>query len=1425
MESAMGLGIVLSLKDLASEGIEKVRQNLASFSGASEEMFRKFDSGVKEMLGGFASMAAGTKIFSAFQGAFGSSVNTAADFEQAMARVGAVSGAVGEDFEALTQQAKELGAKTQFSASQAAASQESLARAGFKTNEIISAMPRLLNMAAAEGMDLANAADIAASAIAGFGMDASEAGRVADVLAKTSAASNTSIALLGESLKYVAPYAKAVGVDIEQTNAMLGIMANAGIKGSIAGNALKSAFSRLSEEPTRVAKALKSVGVEAKTSTGELRPFPELMKDLSQKMEGMGRADKVGLFNKIFGSAAGGGMLAVMDGVANGNLPELEAALYGASGAAQAMAERMNATAQGAMKRLESASEGLSIAIGNHLLPAYTWIIDTMANFKGWLTQQIEAHPILTKAVIALTGALTALAGTIMIVTGAMSALSGFIKVWPVMKATALTALKTMRANALSSAAALKGMALPVLGLVALAGTLYAAWRTNFAGIRDMVRAVTEGFKMAFSAGKDGVAEVDEALYDELQKAGIWDFAVIMGKVFYRIRQLWEGFTEGFMEGVKQIKGFFKYIVSAFEPVVSGGKSLLKLLGMFKPIADTQSSKWRQWGKAIGNIVPYILAVIAAFKGMSIATTIIGNISKAFGLITAHPIVAAIVAVIAAIAYLYTHWDEFAEWFNNILGGLADVFGGVFEHIQGVCNAVIGILTLDWEKFVDGIKGIFAGIIDTVKGVWNTIKTIFAPLVDWWNSLELGNIFAPVAAWASGVKDRAVQLWQDFMDWWDSWTIGDIFASLFGFAVRAKDKVMNTIKAFREWWDNLALADIFAPLFGFASLAKDKAVQALGAVRDWWNSWTLSDVFASVRNYASDAKEYVVQKLDSLKAWWDSWTFADVFAPVKEYAGNAKDYAMQKLTYLQTWWNSWTLSDVFAPLKGYAGSAIESLKTVFPSFANWAENYFKLDFSSMFEGLNSSVQSVKDTFSNLGSTIKSLLTFDFSGAWDSLIASTESIKGIFKGIGEAFMSLFNIDASKVISGIKSVFYGVEEVLAGIGKTIMGIFSFDFSGIKEGLLRELSGLKEIFAGIGKYIAGVFNVDLSAVRETITGCFGSAISWVKDKWQGLTDSLALISEGISSKISAVIGNVKESFSSGVSWIKDLWEGFVEGLINVFTGLPAKIKGVIDSVIGFMQPLFDGFRWIGEKLGIVEADPHAMDSLAPAPAAGEQNYKEYRSSLEGRGYVLNDDDTVKKLPADLMMSDMMAQQAAQSAVEEQLKKLRDEAAAKMVQEDRAKMLAGMTLQPPAPITQTVEGKLIPTWSKDADELSKKFGVDVNVPEINPNNIPAQYRDIFTPKQNPIMPYQQPIVQPQSYAPASGYLIQQAQNQAAMAAQATTAQAQNAQASPVDVHNQVDVKIESKPVEIYLDGEKVGSAAMKWIERQNIRSGMGAL
>ena len=181
-----------------------------------------------------------------------------------------------------------MGRDTQYSATQAANSQELLARAGFQTNEILSAMPHLLYMAGAEGMDLARAADIASNTLRGFGLEASEMNEVANVLAKTSSITNTSIDTLGESFKKFAPYAKAVNISLKQSAAMIGVVGDAGIKGSEAGTAVTSAIRRLATEPKAVAETLKSLGISAKDAKGNFIGFEDLMERVHAKINKLG---------------------------------------------------------------------------------------------------------------------------------------------------------------------------------------------------------------------------------------------------------------------------------------------------------------------------------------------------------------------------------------------------------------------------------------------------------------------------------------------------------------------------------------------------------------------------------------------------------------------------------------------------------------------------------------------------------------------------------------------------------------------------------------------------------------------------------------------------------------------------------------------------------------------------------------------------------------------------------------------------------------------------------------------------------------------------------------------------------------------------------------------------------------------------------
>lgn len=240
-------------------------------------------------------------------------VATGNSFEAQMSRVQAIAGATGDELEQLTDQAIQLGAETSFSATEVAAGMENLASAGFTTNEIMEAMPGLLDLAASSGAELATSSEIAASAIRGFGLEASEAGHVADVFAEAAARTNAQTEDMGEAMKYVAPVAKTAKLSIEETAAAIGIMSDAGIKGSQAGTTLRGALVRIVKPTKPVKEAMEKLNVEFYKSDGTMKSLTEIIDDLSKHTQGLTDETKNQALAQIFGTEALSGMLALVN--------------------------------------------------------------------------------------------------------------------------------------------------------------------------------------------------------------------------------------------------------------------------------------------------------------------------------------------------------------------------------------------------------------------------------------------------------------------------------------------------------------------------------------------------------------------------------------------------------------------------------------------------------------------------------------------------------------------------------------------------------------------------------------------------------------------------------------------------------------------------------------------------------------------------------------------------------------------------------------------------------------------------------------------------------------------------------------------------------------------------------------------------------
>ena len=239
-------------------------------------------------------------------------VNVGMSFESQMSKVQAISGATGGELQALSEKAKEMGATTKFSATESGQAFEYMAMAGWKTEDMLGGIEGIMNLAAASGEDLAATSDIVTDALTAFGLSAKDSSHFADVLAATSTSANTNVGLMGETFKYVAPVAGALGFSVEDTAMAIGLMANAGIKGSQAGTALRSIMSRLAKPTDDVAVAMSELGLSILNSDGSMKSLNEITGDLRSSFAGLSEAEKASMAATLGGQEAMSGLLAIV---------------------------------------------------------------------------------------------------------------------------------------------------------------------------------------------------------------------------------------------------------------------------------------------------------------------------------------------------------------------------------------------------------------------------------------------------------------------------------------------------------------------------------------------------------------------------------------------------------------------------------------------------------------------------------------------------------------------------------------------------------------------------------------------------------------------------------------------------------------------------------------------------------------------------------------------------------------------------------------------------------------------------------------------------------------------------------------------------------------------------------------------------------
>lgn len=374
---------------MASDGSIKILTDLDT-SG--------FEKGINK-LSGLAPKGLGTvlKSVAAVSGALGAAsgfaVKVGSDFEAGMSEVAAISGATGKDLEALTAKAKEMGATTKFSATESAEALKYMAMAGWDTGKMLSGLPGVMNLAAASGENLGTVSDIVTDAMTAFGLSADKAGHFADVLAQASSKSNTNVGMMGETFKYVAPVAGALGYSVEDAAVAIGLMANSGIKSSQAGTALRQTLTRLAKPTDEVEAAMEDLGISLTNSKGEMKSLGEVILDMRKGFKNLTKDQQAQYAASIAGQEGMSGLLAIVN-ASDEDFNILTEAIQNSDGAAQSMADTMQDNLKGAVTIAKSALEGLGITVYEEISTPMKNAVETATEYTGQLQRAFEAKGI-----------------------------------------------------------------------------------------------------------------------------------------------------------------------------------------------------------------------------------------------------------------------------------------------------------------------------------------------------------------------------------------------------------------------------------------------------------------------------------------------------------------------------------------------------------------------------------------------------------------------------------------------------------------------------------------------------------------------------------------------------------------------------------------------------------------------------------------------------------------------------------------------------------------------------------------------------------------------------------------------------------------------------------------------------------------------
>ena len=669
-------------------------------------------------------------------------VKTAADFDTGMSKVAAISGATGDDLDKLRDKAREMGSKTKFSASEAASAMEYMAMAGWKTEDMLGGIEGIMNLAAASGENLATTSDIVTDALTAFGLSAADSGHFADVLAAASSNANTNVSMMGETFKYAAPIAGALGFSVEDTAEAIGLMANAGIKGSQAGTSLRTIMNNLAGEVKICGDAIGTVTIQTTNADGSMRELSDILADCRVAFSQLSESEQAAAAEALVGKNAMSGFLALMN-AGEADINKLSSAIENCDGTSQRMAETMQDNLEGQLTILKSQLQELAISFGEILMPTIRSFVSALQKVADWLNGLSDG----TKRLITTIALLVAAIGPVLIVVGKVMSAVGTIMTWVPKIAGAISTVVSWGPKIVSVIGVVKGalsslwavlMANPIILIIAAIAALVAAfvylwnhsesfrnfWINLWESIKTAVTTVVEAIGTFLSEAWTAISTTAQTAWNAIKEffSSIWEgiktvVTTVTEAISTAITTAWTAICEFFTPLLEALRYLFETIWQAIQI----------LIGM---ALDAISAKVQEiWNGIVAFLTPVLQGIQAFFQ--TVWTAISTTISNALN------------AIRTAVTNIWNAIKSFiSTTMNAIHSAVSSVWNNIKSSVTSIMNTLKSSVVSIWNNMKSAISGVISQILSVITSGFNQavsfIKGLIGQAYSWGRDLIMG---------------------------------------------------------------------------------------------------------------------------------------------------------------------------------------------------------------------------------------------------------------------------------------------------------------------------------------------------------------------------------------------------------------------------------------------------------------------------------------------------------------------------------------------------------------------------------------------------------------------------------------------------------------------------------------------------------------